>query len=144
MKIVQANYDHLELIVPLFDAYRVFYEQESDKESAFEFLKARFDRNESIIFLAFDGDEAVGFTQLYPMFSSVSMKRVYVLNDLFVKSEVRGKGFGAALLQTAADYGKDKGWKGLVLETAKDNPAQKLYEKMGWQQDDSLHYFITV
>ncbi len=138
MKIIKANYGNLEEIVPLFDAYRVFYKQKPDLEGAFEYLKARFNRNESVIFLAFDGDEAVGFTQLYPMFSSVSMKPAYVLNDLFVKAKVRGKGFGAALLKTAEDFAKENNLKGLTLETAKDNPAQKLYEKNGLDKGGGL------
>ena len=41
--------------------------------------------------MAFDGDNPIGFVQLYPSFSSVSMMRSWVLNDLFVKGNPPAK-----------------------------------------------------
>ncbi len=143
--IIRANLNHLPLILPLFDAYRVFYKQPSNLEEAKEFLSKRLQHNESVIFLAMQGSTAIGFTQLYPMFSSVSMAPVYLLNDLFVIDSLRGKGVGESLLNHAKDFCKSAGFKGLALETAIDNPAQKLYEKLGWQKDvHCFHYFWTA
>ena len=84
MKIVQATIENVKDLAPLFDGYRVFYKQPSDLEKATEFLTQRFQKNDSVIFMAFEGASALGFTQLYPSFSSVSMQRTYILNDLFV------------------------------------------------------------
>ena len=128
-------------IVDLFDAYRVFYHQTSDPDAAYVFLKERLDRKESIILVAFEGDDAVGFTQLYPSFSSVSMKALYILNDLYVTDAHRGKGIGRALLEEAEAMGKALNWKGMVLETANDNPAQRLYERLGWSHDDAFKHY---
>jgi GNAT superfamily N-acetyltransferase len=128
-------------IAILFDAYRVFYKQESNIEGATQFLTERLAKKESIILVAFENQIAVGFTQLYPSFSSVSMKPLYILNDLFVIGEKRGQGVGDALLEAAEHKGKELSLKGMILETAQDNPAQRLYERKGWAEDkDYKHY----
>ncbi|HBY68373.1 MAG TPA: GNAT family N-acetyltransferase, partial [Flavobacteriaceae bacterium] len=98
------------------------------------------------IFMAFTSEnEAVGFTQLYPSFSSVSVQRTYILNDLFVSKEYRGKGIGEALLNHAKQFAKKEGSKGLTLETETNNPAQHLYERLGWKKDEhTFHYTWEV
>ncbi|MGB5436107.1 MAG: GNAT family N-acetyltransferase [Maribacter sp.] len=145
IEIVTASIENLLHVVPLFDQYRVFYNQESNIEGAKAFLKERFRKNDSMIFLAYCSDEPVGFTQLYPLFSSVSMQRSYVLNDLFVHPDFRKKQIGEALLNRAKKFCLDNKAKGLALETAIDNPAQRLYEKLDWVKDvDSFHYFWTA
>ena len=131
MNIIKANTEHLEDLVQLFDAYRIFYEQESDKESARQFLQERITKNESVIFIAYIDDVAIGFTQLYPSFSSVSMKRSYILNDLYVHKDYRKKGVGSALLNKAKQLCKEKNYKGIDLQTATDTPAHFLYESLG-------------
>ena len=74
-----------------FDLYRLFYGQESNLEGAKEFLKERLVNEESVVFIAFDENNPIGFVQLYPSFSSVSMERSWVLNDLYVKETARTK-----------------------------------------------------
>ena len=143
MHIIQAHIEHLEDLTPLFNAYRVFYKQESDLISAKSFLKARIQNNESIIYLAYINDEAVGFTQLYPLFSSVSMKPLYLLNDLYVKSSHRNQGIGEALINKAKLLCEIQNNKGLALQTGTDNPAQKLYERLGFVKDHDLYYYWT-
>jgi GNAT superfamily N-acetyltransferase len=144
--IIQANLSHLEELVPLFDAYRQFYEQASDVEGARQFLAARMSRNESVIFLAYHEGEAVGFTQLYPSFSSVSMQRLWILNDLFVAANARKHGVASALMRYAEQFSRDEQAKGLTLQTAVDNiPAQSLYEKRDWvRETDFYDYFFKT
>lgn len=141
MHIIEANTEHLDLVVPLFDAYRMFYRQQTDKNTARQFLNDRIKNNDSIIFLAMVNDEAVGFTQLYPGFSSVSMQRSYILNDLFVDEGYRKQGIGVALLNKAKQLCRDNSFKGLALETETSNPAQHLYESLGWVKNTNLQYF---
>jgi GNAT superfamily N-acetyltransferase len=143
MKITKATTEHLPELTKLFDAYRVFYEQESHLAAAEVFLKERLEKGESIIYIALDNDrKGLGFTQLYPTFSSVSMQQFYILNDLFVVPEMRGKAIGESLLKAVQKVAKANNWKGLALETAADNPAQKLYERLGWEKStDFYHYF---
>ena len=136
IEIRPAAISDLETIVPLFDAYRQFYRQPSDPKRAREFLRERLERRESVIFLAFDGDEAVGFTQLYPSFSSGSLARIFVLNDLFVAPGSRRRGTGVELLQAAATFGRESGAIRLTLSTELTNTAaQALYERSGWKRD---------
>ena len=143
MKIRIANIDDLKILAPLFNSYRVFYEQESNLAISEKFLRNRISNNESIIFLAFSMGKAVGFSQLYPIFSSVSLEKYYVLNDLYVKKEDRRKGVGGALLAICQKFIEQNNLKGLSLETAIDNPAQKIYERKGWVSTNSekLYYF---
>ena len=146
VQVREATVADLDLIVPLFDAYRRFYRQSSDLPNARSFLQARLDHRQSTIFLALDELEAVGFTQLYPSFSSVSMARIFILNDLFVSPEARGKGVGSALLAAAAEFGRQACAVRLVLGTERTNTvAQSVYERMGWVRDRSFYtYELTL
>ena len=147
---IKANIEHLALLTPLFDGYRVFYKQKSDIEKAKAFLKMRFELQDSVIFMAMqkavdkelqEQSEAIGFTQLYPYFSSVTMERLYILNDLFVLPSKRGLGMGELLLKKAQQFAIDIEAKGLDLSTAIDNPAQKLYERLGWKKDVDFYSY---
>ena len=132
-------------IIPLFDGYRVFYKMESDIDAAARFLNNRITKDESIIFAAYEDNKAIGFVQLYYTFSSVSLQKSLVLNDLFVDANYRGESIGEQLLLKAQEFCKKNNYKGLALETAIDNPAQKLYEKLGWVKDShAFHYFWQV
>lgn len=135
---------YLKNLAYVFDLYRQFYKQKGDLELAESFLKERIVALESVIFAAFEGNDVVGFTQLYPTFSSVTAQRSWILNDLFVLDSQRGKNIGAQLLEYAKNFARQTDSKGLYLQTDADNPAQKLYEKLGWERDMSLQYFWKV
>lgn len=144
MDIVEAKKEHLHDLIPLFDGYRIFYNQESDFLGARDFLTDRLTNNESIIYIAYEEENPVGFIQLYPIFSSVSMEPMYILNDLFVDSSYRNTGVGEALIQKAKNLCVEKNSKGMALETQPSNKrAQGLYEKVGFVKDENLHYFWT-
>ncbi len=79
MKTIRANRSHLGQIAPLFDGYRQFYGQKTDLKAAHDFLEERLKKGESVIFFIKINGEAAGFTQLFPIFSSVSMERSWLL-----------------------------------------------------------------
>lgn len=142
LEILEANLSHIEPLTNLFDEYRVFYQMNTDKKGAKTFLTDRIKNNESIIFIVKINGKCIGFTQLFPTFSSVSMERSYILNDLYVDESFRKIGAASALLMHTQDWCKRNGHKGLALETANDNPAQHLYQKLGWEKDtECFHYF---
>lgn len=143
VQICRATLQHLDRIVPLFDAYRQFYGRDSDLDGARAFLTARIERDESVILLAADG---AGFTQLYPCFSSVRMRMTLILNDLFVAPEARCQGVGAALLDAACAHARSVGAARMTLSTAVDNSAaHALYVRAGWERDAQFHtYTIGV
>jgi len=135
----QAVLADLDAVVTLFDGYRQFYGQPSDGVAARAFLQARFEHGQSVVLLAESQGQAVGFTQLYPSFSSVSMARVFVLNDLFVAPKARRLGVGEALLTAAADHARQFGAVRLSLNTDVQNlPAQALYASLGWERDEKF------
>jgi GNAT superfamily N-acetyltransferase len=138
----QAILDDLDAVVPLFDAYRQFYNQPSDPLAARVFLRGKFNHGESVIFLAWEGPTPVGFTQLFPSFSSVSMARIFLLNDLFVVPSHRRQGVGAGLLDAAVQYGRSLGAVRLSLTTNIANlNAQATYEARGWKRDEAFYVY---
>ena len=136
LRVRTADIHDLDAIAPLFDAYRQFYGQAADLPRARAFLAERFGHHQSLILLAERAGVPAGFTQLYPLFSSVRTARVYLLNDLFVAASARRAGVARALLTAAAERSRALGAVGLSLSTALDNaPAQALYESLGWVRD---------
>lgn len=133
-----ATLADLEVVAPLFDAYRQFYEQAPDAAAARHFIRDRLQRDESVILLALnDAQQAVGFAQLYPIFCSIDAKPIYSLSDLFVLPEARRSGAGRALLLAAERHARNTGRVRLELTTARTNKtAQAAYESLGWQRDE--------
>jgi GNAT superfamily N-acetyltransferase len=147
VQVTRAAVDDVETVALLFDAYRQFYQQPGDLDGARTFLAERLESGESVIFLArLDDGTPAGFTQLYPIFSSTSMQRAWLLNDLFVAPAARRAGVGRALLKRAHAFARETNSKELMLQTAVDNlPAQRLYESLGWQRDNDFYvYMLTV
>ncbi|MBM7619135.1 ribosomal protein S18 acetylase RimI-like enzyme [Bacillus tianshenii] len=145
MTIKRVRLDHLKEAAHLFNLYRVYYDQKSDMEGAVNFLRERISNEESVIFLAYEQEQAVGFTQLYPTFSSVQMKRTWVLNDLFVQEEYRGHGYGEQLVRQAIEFADSRDAAGVLLETMPDNVnAQRLYEKIGFKKEENYYYFYKI
>ncbi|MGI8746164.1 MAG: GNAT family N-acetyltransferase [Bryobacteraceae bacterium] len=143
MEIVEAHLPELDLLVPLFDRYRQFYKRPSDPESCRRFLRERIENGESVIYLALSAGLAEGFVQLYPSFSSVAMKRLWILNDLFVSAAARRSGTGRALLERARQLAIDTSAKGLALSTGIDNvTAQRLYEQTGYRRDAEFFQYV--
>jgi len=151
-EIVRAGAEHLDFCVPLFNAYRQFYKLPSNEAAARRFLHARLVKGEAVIFLALEcagagpARRVLGFTLLYPTFSSLSMRPWWTLNDLYVVPAARQRGVARALLERARLLATETGASGLGLETAADNlPAQKLYEQFGWHRDtQSFRYELKV
>jgi GNAT superfamily N-acetyltransferase len=121
-----ATLEDLEEVTGLFDGYRVFYKQTSDRERARRFIRNRLEQKDSVIFLAVLEERAVGFVQMYPSFSSVATARIWILNDLYVYPEARRRGVGKALVGHAVHWGRRQKAFKLVLETAVDNRSGQL------------------
>jgi ribosomal protein S18 acetylase RimI-like enzyme len=145
MQIIRAGLEQLEQLTPLVDAYRQFYKQPSDSLAVRAYLQERLTNNECIVFMSFEGDEALGFTMLYHHWTTVALGHVWLLNDLFTKSEARRKGVGEALLEKAAEFAKADRAKRIWLRTAVDNfTAQALYEKIGYKRDEQFYRYDFI
>jgi len=142
MDIRRADLADLDLLTPLFDAYRQFYRQDSDLTGVWNYLHDRLDQEQAVVFLAMQGDDSAGFTLLYPTLSSVAMAHIWILNDLYVDPDFRRQGVGKALLLHAKDFCQATGAyrMGLATEITNTN-AQALYESLGWVRDDKFYQY---
>lgn len=142
--IIQATLQHLHPAAKLFDAYRVFYEQPSNLEAAKLFIKERLEKNESIIYLfQMSNGSFSGYAQLFPLFTSVGLKRMWLLNDLFVDENHRGKGISKLLIDRCKQLAVETNANGLLLETATSNIiGNNLYPKVGFELDDKHNYYF--
>ncbi len=146
VKMIRAGLEHLDVLTGLFDAYRQFYGQEPDLPGAKRFLEARLRAGDSVVFVAFDATGAgVGFVQLYPSFSSVAMKPIWILNDLFIAPQARRAGVARSLLEAACELARSTGAARLRLSTAKDNEAARaLYLASGYRMVEFDQYELAV
>jgi len=140
-----ATRQDIEDLAVLFDLYRVWYHQPSDIAAATKFLQQRMENKESVIFVAVNGQKLADFTQLYPIFSSVSLERAWLLNDLYVHASARKQGVAKQLLEAAKQYGTTNNAKWLLLQTGNDNfAAQSVYEKNGWKRVADYFYELPL
>jgi ribosomal protein S18 acetylase RimI-like enzyme len=142
MEVTLACVEDLEAVSNLFDRYRVFYDQATDLDAARSFLQQRFEQGDSTIFIARADSKIVGFTQLYPSFSSVSMKRVWILNDLFVEEASRNQHIAKSLIGAAEKFGRETAAVRIVLSTHFSNTvAQSLYRSLGYIKDEDFYHY---
>jgi ribosomal protein S18 acetylase RimI-like enzyme len=142
----RATLADLDAVARLFDGYRQFYRQPSDLPLATNFIRERLSGADAVILVAEKNGRVVGFTQLYPCFSSVSARRIWILNDLFVEPQARGSGAGRSLLDAAAAFARETGALRIELETETSNTsAQRLYEAAGYEPTrDTIRYTLTL
>jgi ribosomal protein S18 acetylase RimI-like enzyme len=142
VEVTLARIQDLEEVSILFDRYRVFYQQPTDLEAARSFLRDRFQKQDSKIFVARTDDLIRGFMQLYPSFSSVAMKPIWILNDLFVVESCRNKGIARSLMEAAANFGRETGAIRILLSTQVSNiAARSLYRSLGYIKNEDFHQY---
>jgi ribosomal protein S18 acetylase RimI-like enzyme len=138
----RAGPGDVEALAPLFESYRRFYQQPADLDKSRGFMAERLANGDSVVFVAEEGGKLVGFTQLYPLFSSTVCRRLWLLNDLFTVEPSRGKGVGRALMEAARSHAVATGAAGIELSTAHTNlPAQRLYESLGYEMDQTYRVY---
>ena len=135
-KISAATLNQLSQLTVLFNQYRIFYGKDSNESACYRFLFERIANNESVIFVAEHNEQSLGFVQLYPSFSSVSLLPTWILNDVYVLSDARRQGIAKALIQRCQEFVQEQQHKALSLETAPTNIAAKaLYQQLGFELD---------
>ncbi len=150
MQILQAYSRHMSLLVPLFDQYRQFYGKPPDPSGARLFLTDRLERRDSVIYMATDGEGSseigIAFAQLYPSFSSGEMKRIWILNDLYVLPAWRRQGLAQSLIERARHLALETKASRIILATEADNRiAQAVYDQLGFRKDERfLHYELVI
>lgn len=136
-----ATLKDIEALVGLFEQYRAFYGKVSDLKNASVFLSEHLTHGRSQIFVAQIAQQLVGFIQLYPLWSSLEMGRVWVINDLFVQMDFRGVKIGQALMQAGIAFAQQYDAVYIGLETGKENlRAQRLYQKLGFVIEEGIYH----
>ncbi len=138
----KATIQDIGQLSELFDQYRIFYHKDSDIPSAEKFLTERIENKDSEIFVAENEGKLIGFVQLYPLFSSTRMKRYWLLNDLYVNENYRGKGFSKELIEESKELAKSTNAAGILLETGKSNHiGNQLYPSCGFEIYDEVNFY---
>ena len=143
MTIHQATLQDITPLALLFDEYRVFYQYPSDISGSETFLADRLSCSDSVIFVARATDDTLtGFVQLYPLLSSVRMKRLWLLNDLYVHPSFRGQKVSVKLIDRAKQLTRETQAAALLLETAKSNTiGNNLYHRTDFVLDKDHNYY---
>jgi ribosomal protein S18 acetylase RimI-like enzyme len=146
IEIARAGQNDLEIVCELFAGYLRFYGRDHAASAIRDYLHERLVRDESVVLLARNAGEAVGFVQLYPSFAGLSLCRSWILHDLFVREDARRRGIAEALMGAAREFAESSGAAEIFLQTAGDNlPAQRLYESLGYARDDEfLVYTLSL
>lgn len=141
-----ANFNDLSQLSELFDLYRQFYQQPKNIEASRQFVAQRLENKDSVFFITLDNSgKGAGFTQLYPSFSSVAMRNVWILNDLYVHESFRKRGVATSLIGAAREHAIETKALSIKLATAKNNfNAQALYEKLGFKKITEFDYYTLV
>ena len=144
LTIRQATIQDLPKLVPIFDSYREYFGQQKDPAAVEQFLFEKFEHLESVIFIAQLQEEVVGFAQLYPVFSSLTLQRVWLLNDFFIAEEFRGSGVGTQLFAKVKEFTLLTKSKGIELSVEHSNKkAWAFWEKQGFQLDEDFRYYFN-
>ena len=146
-EVIQAYNLHVDMIAPLFDAYRVFYDRNPNLERSRQFLAERIGVRDTVVFAAIENsdgeDKALGFAIMYPSFNSILASPIWILNDLYVAESARRRGVAQALVEKAKTLASVTGARQLSLETGADNkPSHALYESLGFERDDFFCTYI--
>lgn len=135
----QATLADVSRLVSMFEQYRAFYGATLDAVAARRFLTERLTRAESTVFVATAGEQTpqpVGFVQLYASFSSLAMRRIAIVNDLYVAHDWRRAGIARRLMAAAIDHAVADGAAAIELATRHTNgPALALYRQLGFRTD---------
>jgi ribosomal protein S18 acetylase RimI-like enzyme len=143
-EISRATGSDLTELHGLVEQYRAFYKQPAN-DKTLSYLEQRLNNAEAVVFIARKEGEAVGFTLLYPTFSTVSLSNIWLLNDLFVTESARGNGIASELMDVAESAAKQAGATRVFLRTANDNlAAQALYEGRNWIKDEVFRRYDLV
>lgn len=137
-----ASIEDIKPLARLFDSYRVWYNKKTDLNGAECFLSERLENKDSEIFVYDKEGMLLGFVQLYPLFSSTRMKRLWLLNDLYVDENHRGKGISLQLIEKSKQLVRDTDACAMFLETDKTNQiGNKLYPRSGFKLNEISNYY---
>lgn len=122
---------------PLWDQYLVFYQHDLSEEQTQLTFERLIDPDFGIYGLVLEVDEQiVGIAHASFTHSTWGQNQDLYLEDLFVDPSVRGQGFGRALIEATANFGKEREARKLYWQTHRDNTtAQRLYDALATKSE---------
>lgn len=89
----------------------------------------------TLVFLAYQGEEAVGLAICFLGFSTFAARPLVNIHDYYVRAEHRGMGIGRRLMEAIERHARELGCCKLTLEVQENNRrARALYEAAGFAQ----------
>ena len=147
MLIQSLSEKYIDQFVTIVDEYRKFFDFGLSPNKTKEFFQRLQEKNEAATFIAIsEKDEVMGFVNLYPSYSTLSLRKIWILNDLGVSSRFRRLGVAQALIKKSIEFAKASDAIRIELKTEKTNlDAQKLYTEIGFKTDqDNLYYRVPI
>ena len=145
MIIRKAELSDVKELTKLLSEFRAFYHQESNPDELQAFIKNRIKNRDSVIFVAAQNNELVGYAQLFPSFSTIKLSEIWILNDLFVLKSFRGKGVASEIINTVLRYAEMGQRRQVWLLTGSDNKhAQQFYNRKGFINTKFKHYVYNI
>lgn len=142
-QIRKAKPEDTETIFNLIYKLAVYEKLENDVITTVEELRTNiFEKNYAEVLIAEENEKPVGFALYFHNFSTFVGKPGIYLEDLFVEPEMRGKGYGKALLVELAKIAKERNcgrleWAVLDWNT----PSIEFYKSLGAKPMDEWTVF---
>ncbi len=138
---------YIDKLVDVVDEYREFCGFSRSYKETKEFLLYLLVEKKSTTFIAINSDdEVMGFINLYPSYSTLALRKIWILNDLAVSTKFRRLGVAQLLIKQGLLFAQETGAIRVELKTEKSNlGAQKLYSEIGFNIDnDNIYYRVPV
>ncbi|MFN1835090.1 GNAT family N-acetyltransferase [Balneola sp. MJW-20] len=98
----------------------------------------------SMTYIAYLNDKAMGIVTCFIGFSTFTASKVFKIHDVAVHPDARGMGIGTRMLIKIGEEARKLGCSKVTLEVREDNPARRLYEKLGFEYGDPKWFFMTA
>ena len=149
MRVDYSNPRHMDHLIDMLNWYAM--DSMGNGKPLTEDVKARLRTDlktvsGAVSFLAYEGDKSdtpVGLINCFSGYSSFRAKPLLNIHDVVVHPQHRGKSIGTALLRAVEKYAREQGYCKLSLEVRTDNPAERLYRRLGFTDGGNPMWFLT-
>ncbi len=134
--VYRATAADIGALVPLFNAYRKFFNPQADLDASLGFLESRFRDGDAVVFMTRADGKPCAFIQLYPLWSSWYCRRIWFLSDLYVAPEQRNHGIGKLLVERVKAFADQTDAGSVMVELPHSEPhLVAFYDRLGFHRD---------
>jgi ribosomal protein S18 acetylase RimI-like enzyme len=148
MDVFRATSSDIPLLLPLFERYLRFYEEQVDVVLCQKYLVERIEKEEAVVFIVVEEQNgiivALAFSVMYVTFSTIGLKKFWSLYDLYVEEEYRKQGIAKTLIDKCKELAAEDNPIGVVIESRISNQsAHRLFDSVGFVKEGE-HYFYYL